>query len=82
MRLAIAIGALLAPAVLAAGLADADAAKPKKREKLICVTVKETGSRLARHNVCMTRKQWQEQRQEVRDAIQRGQTKQATNPTG
>jgi hypothetical protein len=81
MRLAVAVGAWLGASVVAAGAAGDAAAKHKKREKLICVSVKETGSRLARHSVCMTRKQWQEQRQEARDLIERGQTKPG-NPLG
>jgi hypothetical protein len=80
MRLAIAICALVATALIAPTAAPA--AKGKKRPKLICMSVPETGSRLVRHNVCMTRKQWQEQKQNARDAIDRAQTKQGGNPAG
>lgn len=39
----------------------------------ICRTIGETGSRLARSRVCMTRAQWDERRREARENVERGQ---------
>ncbi len=41
----------------------------------ICRTVAETGSRLSRTRVCRTRAQWEQERREVRQDIERSQTR-------
>jgi len=40
----------------------------------VCQTVAETGSRLSRARVCMTRAQWAEQRRLTRQGTERAQT--------
>jgi Flp pilus assembly protein TadB len=69
-----AVIALLSIAALAAA-APAQAGDQRKRGRLICQTVKDTGSRLTRTSVCLTRQQWREQREADRDNVDRGQTK-------
>jgi hypothetical protein len=39
----------------------------------ICRNVADTGSRLSRSRVCMTREQWETQRRETRQALDRAQ---------
>lgn len=49
--------------------------------QMVCRNVAETGARLSRHRVCMTRLQWEEQRRLTRQNIDRAQTTR-TNPGG
>lgn len=49
--------------------------------QMICRTVRETGSMLGRSRVCLTRSQWEEQRRQTRQNIDRAQTTR-TNPGG
>jgi hypothetical protein len=46
---------------------------------MICRTQGETGSRLQRTRVCRTRAQWEEQRRENRQAIDRAQNTRTTS---
>lgn len=67
---------------LASGAAAADDDKKKSSRdpnKMICKSVTETGSRLARKRVCMTRQQMEEQRLINRDIIERSQGARTTN---
>lgn len=48
---------------------------------MICRSVAETGARLSRTRICMTRAQWDEQRRQTRQNIDRAQTTR-TNPGG
>jgi hypothetical protein len=74
MRKLILIMALLAPTgVLAdSGHSGADA---RRGEQMICRPIKETGSRLSRKRVCMTRDQWVEQKRIMRSDLQQAQTR-------
>ena len=40
----------------------------------VCRTVRDTGSRLTRTRVCMTRAEWASQRRETRQVVDKGQT--------
>jgi hypothetical protein len=71
--------ALIPAAAIAAG--NAGDKQDKKRDSLICRDIAETGSRLSSQRVCMTKEQWEENRREARQSIERAQTQQ-TNPKG
>lgn len=61
---------------LASGAAHAagdDKKKAKDPNEMICKSVAETGTRLARKRICMTRQQMEEQRAMNRDAVERSQ---------
>ncbi len=49
------------------------ASKADDPNKQICRQVRETGSRLVSHRVCMTKAQWDEQRRQDRMLIERSQ---------
>ena len=70
-------------ALLASGAAhaadDGDKKKAKDPNQMICKSVAETGTRLARKRVCMTRQQMQEQRALNREAIERSQGQRPSN---
>jgi hypothetical protein len=71
MRILLATLPLLLPAAAAA--APHAAQKPTDT---ICRDIEETGSRLASHRVCMTRGQWEEQRRNSRQMIDKAQEQQ------
>jgi hypothetical protein len=72
----VALSALLASTAVAAqtpsssGSQDREAADPDRR---VCQAVNETGSRLGRGRVCLTRSQWEQQRRETRQGVERAQ---------
>jgi hypothetical protein len=72
----VALSALLASAGVAAqtpssgGSPEREAGDPDRR---ICQPVAETGSRLSRGRVCLTRSQWEQQRRETRQNVERAQ---------
>ena len=45
--------------------------KAKDPNRIICERYEETGSRLATKKVCRTAQQWEEQRREQRDSVER-----------
>lgn len=49
---------------------EADA-KTAAKEKIVCVEQGETGSRLSKRRVCQTVSQWEQQRQDARDMLER-----------
>lgn len=58
-------------------------AKPNPLDKVVCRTEETLGSRLGGHKVCATVREWQEQQQENRDAVELIQQKgQSTVPSG
>jgi hypothetical protein len=64
-----------APAVALA--APATQSAPRSAEdphRMICRTISDTGSRLARHRLCMTADEWAQQRRELRNNVDRAQT--------
>ena len=73
MRNLILIAALMAPgAAMAERPRDADA---RKSTQMVCRNIAETGSRLSKVRVCMTREQWAEQKRITRSDLSRAQTR-------
>jgi len=70
MRLLLALGVVLSSAT--AVMAQA----PRNPNDVLCRSSGDTGSRLARSRVCMTRAEWAEIRRTSRQAIDRAQTRQ------
>ena len=58
--------------------AGAGAANP---DQMVCRTVRETGSMLGRNRICKTRAQWEADRRDTRQTIDRSQTARI-NPGG
>ena len=74
----LALSAILLAAAVPATAQSLDSAKPtsakaKDPNRKICEEFKETGSRLAGRRVCMTAAEWQAQRQDNRDDVERAQ---------
>jgi hypothetical protein len=74
MKRLILIAALLAPA---GALADSgtSGASEKRNAQMVCRPIKETGSRLSKKRLCMTREQWVEQKRIMRSDLDRAQTR-------
>src|SRR4051794_6134215 len=74
---------LLTAALWAAASADAAPGhgSAKNPNDMICREIGVTGSRLDVKRICMTRLQWDEQRRDAREAVDRTQTQQV-NPKG
>jgi hypothetical protein len=66
--------------VLAEGRSDKSAGKGNKG-KVTCIENPETGSRLSRKRVCKTAEQWEQDRQDAKDMLDRSNRAQ-TNPVG
>ncbi len=75
--------ALLSTAAVAQAPSDATSSEesydPNQR---ICRNMGETGSRLSRTRVCMTRAEWEARRREARQNVERAQTTRAERPSG
>lgn len=69
--------------LLASAAAPAQEADPKAagKEKIVCVEQGETGSRLNKKRVCKTVAQWQQEREDARDMLDRSHRSQ-TNAGG
>jgi hypothetical protein len=66
------VTALLATAVGAPPAAAAPARSAlNDPSRVICETIKITGSRLGRQRVCMTAEQWAEERRQTRQGVER-----------
>jgi hypothetical protein len=74
MKKLILIAALLAPS---GALADSggSGASAKRNAQMMCRPIKETGSRLSKKRICMTREQWSEQKRIMRSDLDRAQTR-------
>ena len=74
MKKLILIGALLVPG---GALADSGAAgaNDRKGSQMVCRPIKETGSRLSKRRICMTREQWVEQKRIMRSDLDQAQTR-------
>jgi hypothetical protein len=74
MKKLILIAALLAPTGV---LADSggNGADAKRNTQMVCRPIKETGSRLSKKRVCMTREQWAEQKRIMRTDLNQAQTR-------
>lgn len=75
MKTAMLLCLALIPGIAAAA---GNSGKPdsKKNDGLICRDIEETGSRLSSKRVCMTKEQWEENRRQAREAVDRAQTNQ------
>lgn len=71
------LGLSVSSAARAEETASASEAPPKK-QKLVCQTVAETGSRLRTKKTCHTREEWEELRQEIRTVTERVQSNRPT----
>lgn len=81
MKKLIIVGAALIAAPVAAQTSP-PAANQDDPSQMICRMITETGSRLNRTRVCMTRAQWAQQRREMRDNVERAQTIPGERPSG
>lgn len=72
MKKLILIAALLAPASAVAAPGDSAA---RKSTQMVCKAIAETGSRLSKRKLCMTREQWAEQKRIQRLDLERAQTR-------
>jgi hypothetical protein len=74
MKKLILIAALLAPS---AAIADSGPRAPasNRGEQMVCKPIKETGSRLSKKRLCMTRDQWVEQKRIMRTDLNQAQTR-------
>jgi hypothetical protein len=80
------IKTVLSAALLLTGTAAiaADGREPEsgKKSGMVCRVQGETGSRLGSRKVCMSRQQWEEQKRDTRQAIDRAQTQQVNKNGG
>jgi hypothetical protein len=60
----------------------APAPKQNPLDKVVCRTEDTLGSRLSAHRVCATVREWQDQQQENRDALEKLQQGQGNVPSG
>jgi hypothetical protein len=75
MKKLILIAALLAPSgALADGGGSGDS-NARKQSQMVCRAIAETGSRLSKRRVCMTREQWAEQKRVTRADLDRAQSR-------
>jgi hypothetical protein len=76
MKKLILIAALLVPGGTA--LADSGSkseASARKGAQMVCRPIRETGSRLSKRKLCMTREQWAEQKRIMRSDLNQAQTR-------
>ncbi len=76
MKKLILIAALLVPS--GAALADSGSkseANARKGTQMVCRPIAETGSRLSKRRLCMTREQWAEQKRIMRSDLNQAQTR-------
>jgi hypothetical protein len=74
MKKLILIAALVAPTGALAE-SSSDGASAKRNTQMVCRPIKETGSRLSKKKVCMTREQWAEQKRIMRTDLNQAQTR-------
>ena len=75
MKKLILIGALLVPGGALANSGGSSGASANKSTQMVCRPIKETGSRLSKRKVCMTREQWVEQKRIMRSDLDQAQTR-------
>lgn len=76
MKKLILIAALLVPS--GAALAESGSnsgASARKGAQMVCRPIKETGSRLSKRKLCLTREQWAEQKRIMRSDLNQAQTR-------
>jgi hypothetical protein len=75
MKKLILIAALLAPTAGALADTGSTGANAKRNTQMVCRPIKETGSRLSKKRICMTREEWAEQKRIMRSDLDRAQTR-------
>ena len=75
MKKLILIAALLAPTGGALAELGSTGADAKRNTQMVCRPVRETGSRLSKRRICMTREQWSEQKRIMRSDLNQAQTR-------
>ena len=65
--------ALLIGSVPAVAQSNDTATRAKDPNRKICETVEETGTRLGAKRICMTAAQWEQQRRNDRESVERAQ---------
>jgi hypothetical protein len=77
MKKVVLAAALTAIVAVAGGNAlaqqDSNKVSNAKADRMICRNIREVGSRIASHRVCMTSTQWAEQRRQQRQDVERQQ---------
>jgi hypothetical protein len=83
MKTLVFIGSLLiSTAAVAQAPSSSDANAGPDPNQRICRNMGETGSRLARTRVCLTRREWEERRRAARTDVERAQTTRVERPSG
>jgi ketopantoate reductase len=75
MKKLILIAALLAPSGALAESGSGSEANAKRGTQMVCRAVSETGSRLSKRKLCLTREQWAEQKRIMRSDLNQAQTR-------
>ena len=75
MRKLILIAALVAPSGAAFADSGRSGVEAKRNTQMVCRPIKETGSRLSKRRVCMTREQWVESKRIMRSDLDQAQTR-------
>jgi hypothetical protein len=74
MKKLILIAVLLTPGAALADAGRTDSAT-EKGAQMVCRNIQETGSRLSKRRICMTREEWAEQKRIQRAEIERAQSR-------
>ncbi|HEX8225493.1 MAG TPA: hypothetical protein VF605_16895 [Allosphingosinicella sp.] len=74
MKKLILIAALVTPTG-ALAQSSSSGASANRSTQMICRPIKETGSRLSKKRICMTREQWAEQKRIMRTDLNQAQTR-------
>jgi hypothetical protein len=75
MNKLILIAALLVPSTGALADSGSNDSGAKRGTQMVCRPIAETGSRLSKKRVCMTREQWAEQKRIMRTDLNQAQTR-------
>lgn len=74
MRYLVSVAALLMAGSAVAANNDSSSTAGNDDQKMVCKNMGETGSRLGGKKVCKTKAQWADEKAQLRNAIDRGQT--------
>lgn len=75
MKKLILIAALLVPGGALADSGSKSEASARKSTQMVCRPIAETGSRLSKRRLCLTREQWAEQKRIMRSDLNQAQTR-------
>lgn len=77
IRLLVTVSVAVASASAVAAVPEQESPdlKSKAAERVICRSVEEIGSRLAKKRICLTAQQWEEQKRSDRDTVEQMQQK-------